>query len=104
MKEHEMKITESHEIADRNAADLAIINDFIYEMFFNQNTIIDLDFRDEMINMIDEAGDEDRDLLKKYAEKIEEFLKYAAENPERVENALAMLKGERETMQNTEET
>jgi hypothetical protein len=79
---------------DLDACDLGALNDHVYEMFFAQNSIIDMDFRFDMIDMVSTPDDDMRAQLRDYAGKIEEFLQYAKDHPDRLENALALLKGE----------
>lgn len=81
---------------DLDALDLGALNDHVYEMFFEQNSIIDMDFRFDMIDMVSTQNDDTRAQLRDYARKIEEFLKYAKDHPDRLVNALGLLKGENE--------
>lgn len=80
---------------DQDVENLGILNDNIYEMFFAQNTIIDMDFRWDMINLVKSEDEETREQLATYAQTIEDFLKYASNFPDRVASALALLKGQR---------
>jgi len=78
---------------DLDACDLGALNDQVYEMFFAQNSIIDMDLRFNMIEMTSTPDETLRDDLRNYAGKIEEFLQYAKEYPERISNALTLLNG-----------
>jgi hypothetical protein len=78
---------------DLDACDLGALNDLVYEMFFAQNSIIDMDLRFNMIEMASTSDETLRGDLRIYAAKVEEFLKYATEYPERISNALKLLKG-----------
>jgi hypothetical protein len=80
-------------VEDLDATDLGELNDHVYEMFFAQNSIIDMDFRWDMIDMVSTNDPEKRSDLQNYAAKIEEFLRYATANPDKVANVLSMLKG-----------
>ncbi len=79
---------------DLDALDLGALNDHVYEMFFEQNSIIDMDFRFDMILMVTNPSDDTRARLRDYAVKVEEFLQYAKDYPDRIANALGLLKGE----------
>ncbi|TLX16696.1 hypothetical protein [Rhizobium sp. MHM7A] len=78
---------------DLDAIDLGALNDHVYEMFFAQNSVINMDLRFDMIDMVSTADEGKRGDLQNYAAKVEEFLAYTKENPEKVSNALSLLKG-----------
>jgi hypothetical protein len=74
--------------------DVAELHDHVYDMFFAQNAIIDMDQRHEITDLRSSGDDFTKTLIVDYATKVEAFLKYASENPEKVARSLAILKGE----------
>lgn len=81
------------EITENERIDLANLNDLVFDMFFAQNTLIDMDFRHTMDGMLASGDEQMQGDLATYAEKIEEFLKYATEHPDRLARSIALLKG-----------
>lgn len=87
-------MSENTSLSEAEADAVSELHDHVYEMFFAQNAIIDMDSRHEITDLRFEGDEFTRNLIVDYATKIEEFLKYAAGNPEQIARSLAILKGE----------
>ncbi|MCZ7861517.1 hypothetical protein O9X98_08905 [Agrobacterium salinitolerans] len=70
------------------------LHDHVYDMFFAQNAIIDMDSRHEITGLRFNGDDFTKTLIVDYAARVEAFLQYVKENPEKVARSLAILKGE----------
>lgn len=65
----------------------------VQEMFETQNTIIDMDLKNEIIALRYNGDQETVAHIVKYAAAVEAFLGYAANYPDRLARTLSLLKG-----------
>ncbi len=87
-------MSEDIHLTDDEANAVEDLHDHVYEMFFAQNAIIDMDSRHEITGLRVTGDDFTKTLIVDYAVKVEAFLHYVKENPEKVARSLAILKGE----------
>jgi hypothetical protein len=86
-------MSQDTQLTEDEAEATAVLHDHVYDMFFAQNAIIDMDSRHEITDLRFSGDDFTKTLIHDYATKIEEFLKYAADNPEKIARSLEILKG-----------
>lgn len=87
-------MTDGIHLTEDEYDDVVALHDHVYEMFSAQNSIIDMDQRHEIADLRSSGDDFTKTLIVYYATKVEAFLKYASENPDKVARSLAILKGE----------
>ncbi|MCS4088813.1 hypothetical protein [Rhizobium sp. BK176] len=94
-------MSESTYLTDNEINDAAELHDHVYDMFFAQNAIIDMDSRFDITELRFTGDDSTKDAIADYATTVETFLKFAADNPEKVARTLAILKGGEEAVSAT---
>jgi hypothetical protein len=83
----------SHTLTDDEYDATVELHYHVQEMFEKQNTIIDMDRKDEIISLRYNGDRQEIADIKEYAGAVEAFLAYAANYPDRLARTLVLLKG-----------
>jgi hypothetical protein len=92
-EDEDEEVNMSHTLTDDEYDATVELHYHVQEMFEKQNTIIDMDLKDEIIYLRYNGDRQEVEHIVKYAQAVEAFLGYAANYPDRLARTLALLKG-----------